>query len=304
MAPKPRFDYIIDIRVFYAYVFRRLNLIFYGVFLRMGALLSDRFRMFAQSNAPALPYVAEYGGYISTFLINSNAAFLVRLANKADQILQDGDPHVPSPKFTAEDVQTIRDGQSILMSHLQEHTPLPENVLDQFRSVHRSLSRISTFFVEKMSVLRRKEEDTTQQREGRAYRLEFLYSSGRHLDLLAAFPNQAELFPAQNGPLQRDFSERSNVISFADAQTRRQNRGELTSDFTAFLHQMHRSADWVKYAAPVSDLDAEIRALRRERDSCSKIHGAIRATAERIVTELLTPPPPNVIFLRPCRSCE
>ena len=279
-------------------------MIFYGVFLRMGALLSDPFRMFAQSNAPALPYVAESGGYVPTFLINSNAAFLVRLANKADQILQDGDLYVTSPKFTAEDVQTIRDGQSILMSHLQEHTPLPENVLDQFRSVHRSLSRISTFFVEKMAVLRRKEEEATRQREGRAYRLEFLYSSRRHLDLLAAFPNQAELFSAQKGSLQREFSEKSNVISFTDAQTKRQDRGTLTEAFTAFLHQVHRSSGWVKYAAPVSDLDAEIRALQRERDSCGKIHGAIKSTAERIVTELLTPPPPNVVFLRPCRSCE
>lgn len=270
----------------------------------MGALLSDPFRMFAQSNAPALPYVAESGGYVPTFLINSNAAFLVRLANKAHQILQDGDPHVPSLKFTAEDVQTIRDGQSILMSHLQEHTPLPENVLDQFRSVHRSLFRISTFFVEKMAVLRRKEEEATRQREGRAYRLEFLYSSRRHLDLLAAFPNQAELFSAQKGSLQQDFSERSNVISFTAARTQRQNEDEVTKAFRAFLLQLRRSPDWVKYAAPVSDLDAEIRALQRERDSCGKIHGAIKSTAERIVTELLTPPPPNVVFLRPCRSCE
>lgn len=270
----------------------------------MGALLSDPFRMFAQSNAPALPYVAESGGYVPTFLINSNAAFLVRLANKAHQILQDGDPHVPSLKFTAEDVQTIRDGQSILMSHLQEHTPLPENVLDQFRSVHRSLSRISTFFVEKMAVLRRKEEEATQRREGRDYRLEFLYSSGRHLDLLAAFPNQAALFAAQKGSLQRDFSEKSNVISLKDARTQRQNRDELSTDFVAFLHQVHRSSNWVKYAAPVSDLDAEIRALQRERDSCGKIHGAIKSTAERIVTELLAPPKATVVFLRPCRSCE
>ncbi len=277
---------------------------FYGVFLRMGALLSDPFRMFAQSNAPALPYVAESGSYIPTFLINSNAAFLVRLANKADQILQNGSPYVTSPKFTAEDVQTIRDGQSILMSHLQEHTPLPENVRDQFRSVHNSLSRISTFFVEKMAVLRRKEEEATQRREGRAYRLEFLYSSGRYLDLLAAFPNQAELFPAQKGSLQRDFSEKSNVISLKDAQTQRQNRDELSTDFVAFLHQVRRSADWVKYAAPVSDLDAEIRALQRERTSCGKIHGAIKSTAGRIVTELLAPPQATVVFLRPCRSCE
>jgi hypothetical protein len=145
------------------------------------------------------PMLRSVGVYIPPFLINSNAAFLVRLANKADQILQDGDPYVTSPKFTADDVQTIRDGQSILMSHLQEHTPLPENVRDQFRSVHNSLSRISTFFVEKMAVLRRKEEEATQRREGRAYRLEFLYSSGRHLDLLAAFPNQAELFSRTEG---------------------------------------------------------------------------------------------------------
>ena len=270
----------------------------------MGATLSDPFRMFAQSNAPALPYVAESGDYIPTFLINSNAAFLVRLANKAHQILQDGDPHVPSPKFTAEDVQTIRDGQSILMSHLQEHTPLPENVRDQFRSVHRSLSRISTFFVEKMAALHRKEEEATQSREGRARRLEFLYSSGRHFDLLAAFPNQAELLSAQKGSLQQDFSEKSNVISLRDAQTRRKNQDQLASALQALLHQMTRSSDWVKHAAPISDLDAEIRVLQRERISCGKIHGAIKSTAERIVTELLTPPPPNVVFLRPCRSCE
>jgi hypothetical protein len=268
----------------------------------MGEPVSNPFRIFAQSNAPALPYVAESGDYIPIFLINSNVAFLLRLANKADRILQEGDPYGTSPKFTAEDAQTLRSGASLLLSHVQQRTPLPEDVLDQFRSVHSSLFRIATFFVERMAILRKREEEATQLREGMACRLEFLYSSGRHLELLSAFPNQADLVPAQKSALQRDFSEKSNVISFTAAQTQRQKQNESADVFAAFLRQLRRSGDWAKYSAPVSTLDAEIRAFQQERNSSGRIHAAIKDTAMRIVTELLAPPT-NVIPLRPCRNC-
>ena len=269
----------------------------------MGVTLSDPFRIFAQSNAPALPYGAENAGdYFPPFLINSNVAFLLRLAKKADQILREGDPYVLSPKFTDQDVQTLRDGQVLLMSHVQQHTPLPENVLDQFRLVHSSLLNISTFFVERMAVLRKKEEETTNRRTGLVSHLEFLHTSGQHFNMVPYFPNQTNLLCAGSPSLQQSFADAGNVISLATARAQKQNQGRLDSAFIAFLNQMSRSPDWAKHAAPISTLDAEIRALQRERTSSGKIHGAIKTTAARIVAELLSPPT-NVIAFPSCQRC-
>lgn len=269
----------------------------------MGATLSDPFRIFAQSNAPALPYGAENAGdYFPPFLINSNVAFFVRLAKKADQILEEGDPYVPSPRFTAKDAQTLRDGQALLVSHVQQHTPLPENTLDLFRSVHDSLHRISTFFVERMSVLHKKEEEASNRRIGLVSRLEFLHASGRYLDMVPYFPNQTNLLCAEAPSLQQSFADAGNVISLTSARVQKQNQDRLDSVFIALLDQMSRSPDWAKHAAPISTLDTEIRALQRERTSSGKIHAAIKATAERILTELLSPPA-NVIAFSPCQGC-
>lgn len=269
----------------------------------MGEPVSNPFRIFAQSNAPALPYVAESGDYIPIFLINSNVAFLLRLANKADRILQEGDPYVTSPKFTAEDAQTLRDGAGLLLSHVQQRTPLPEDVLDQFHSVHSSLFRIATFFVERMAILRKREEEATNRRAGLVARLEFLYASKKYLEMLPYFPNQVGPISAEDNSLRKNFANAGNVVSLAAARRQKQNYGQLTNSFSALLTQMSRSPDWVKYAAPVSTLDAEIRAFQQERNSSGRIHAAIKDTAMRIVTELLAPPTNVIIPLRPCRNC-